>query len=508
MDTWSMPLLRAPWTAGTLGGVPTWNGPRGSVRTLRLLPIASVAAALLSLVPTAASAHSISGRVDSPIPFVAYLAGAAIAVAGSFFVMSASDPGPPRIPPPGRIRIVPRWLRLGLRTVGLLAWLWIVAQSVTGGSSDADVASLFLWVYGWVGLALVSAFLGPLWSWLDPFTTIYDIIAGMGRRLRLRGLAPQAWPERLGLWVAVGGLSFFIWLELVAKVLQGRPLSLVLMGYTAITLLGMAQYGRDPWRQRAETFSVWFGVLGRLAPFALSGTPEAGGVVRRPIASGLITSRWPREVVVMVALGTGGIIYDGLSQTTGFFSLFGFPSIALGTVILGVFLGVLTGLVLLVARGVGLAAMGAGLLPVAMGYLIAHYLSYLLIDGQRIFIAISDPFQQAWDLFGTAFWEPNSAWLPTGALWSLQVGAVVIGHIVGAWAGHAVARSDAAEAPASGKRSAGTGQAGRGRADVRAQLPLAILMVGLTTLTLWSLGQNLVFQAAPERALPAATAAP
>ena len=114
-------------------------------------------------------------------------------------------------------------------------------------------------------------------------------------------------------------------------------------------------------------------------------------------------------------------------------------------------------LVLLVARSVGLAAMGAGLLPVAMGYLIAHYLSFLLIDGQRIFVAISDPFQQAWDLFGTAFWEPNSAWLPTGALWSLQVGAVVIGHIVGAWAGHAVARS---EAPATRGGGSAGGSAG------------------------------------------------
>ena len=144
---------------------------------------------------------------------------------------------------------MPRWLRLALRAVGLLAWLWIVAQSLTGGSSDADVASLFLWVYGWVGLALVSAFLGPVWSWLDPFTTIYDIVAAVGRRLGLHGLEPQPWPQRLGLWAAVAGLTFFIWLELVARVLQGRPLALVLLGYTAITLLAMAQYGRDPWRQ-------------------------------------------------------------------------------------------------------------------------------------------------------------------------------------------------------------------------------------------------------------------
>ncbi|MCY7416879.1 MAG: hypothetical protein LH650_00005, partial [Chloroflexi bacterium] len=449
-----------------------------------------------------------------PLPFVAYVAGAAIAVAGAFVVMAASDPGPPKMGSPGRIRTVPRWVRLGLRAIGLVAWFWIVAQALTGGSSDADVASLFLWVYGWVGLALVSAFLGPVWSWLDPFTTIHDILATVGRRLGLRGLEPQPWPQRLGLWIAVGGLTFFIWLELVARVLQGRPLALVLVGYTAVTLLGMLQYGRDAWRAHAETFTVWFGILGRLAPFALVGTPESGQLARRPIASGLISSRWSREVVIMVALGTGAIIYDGLSQTRGFFDLFGFPSIALGTIVLGMFLGAITGLVLLVARRVGLGAIGAGLLPVAMGYLIAHYLSFLLIDGQRILIALSDPFQQAWDLFGTAFMEPSTAWLPTRAMWSIQVGAVVIGHIVGAWAGHAVARTDAAKAGSGSATTAARGMAGggattgRGRSDVRAQLPLALLMVGLTTLTLWSLGQNLVFEETPERTLPAATTAP
>ena len=56
----------------------------------------------------------------------------------------------------------PRWARAALRTLGVVAWLWIIVQVlVVGGSSDADVSSLFLWVYGWVGLALVSAFVGP-----------------------------------------------------------------------------------------------------------------------------------------------------------------------------------------------------------------------------------------------------------------------------------------------------------------------------------------------------------
>ena len=70
-------------------------------------------------------------------------------------------------------------------------------------------------------------------------------------------------------------------------------------------------------------------------------------------------------------------------------------------------------------------------------------LRYLLIDGQRILIAISDPFNKGWNLFGTAFHEPTGAWLPPGLVWTVQLAAVVGGHMLGAWGGHVVAAADA-----------------------------------------------------------------
>ncbi len=130
----------------------------------------------------------------------------------------------------------------------------------------------------------------------------------------------------------------------------------------------------------------------------------------------------------------------------------------------------------------GTAATGAGLLPIAAGYLIAHYFTYLLIDGQRIIVAIADPLQQGWDLggFGWAFFEPTSAFLPPGFVWTVQIAAVVGGHMLGAWAGHVVAAW-----PILGQRPLAPAR----------EVPLAVIMVALTTLTLWSLGQTLVVEA-------------
>jgi hypothetical protein len=378
------------------------------------------------------------------------------------------------------VRTVPRPIRLLLRAIGLVGWLWIVAQALIGGASDADVASLFLWRYGWVGLALLSAFVGPVWRWIDPFTTLFDLGAWALRSLGIRGLRPQPWPVRLGAWPATVGFALFVWLELVARMDGGRPLGLVLIAYTLITLAGMANYGRDAWRERGETFGVWFGLLNRLARYAAIGDGDDGRVRHRPFGAGLIAPGWSISLLVLLALGTGSIIYDGISQTEVFFSLFGLPSVPEGTLIMTVFLVAICAAVLWVGRRVGLAAMGAGLLPVAVGYLVAHYLATLLIDGQRIVVAISDPFQQGWDLFGMAFWEPRDDFLPTELMWTVQVGAVVVGHIVGAWAGHA----------AGSERRAGVGA----REAKRAQWSLAVLMVALTALTLWSLGQNLRFE--------------
>jgi hypothetical protein len=429
--------------------------------------------------PATVAAHSVNAAYVSRLPLAVYVVGAAMTVALSFAFVIVRDvrAAPPNLAAVGRLP--PALIRYPLRIIGLVGWLWIVGQAIAGGSSDGDVASLFLWVYGWVGLAILCALIGPVWQFLDPFSTLHDLGAALLRGLRVQGWAVADYPARAGRWPATIGFGFFVWLELV---IQPGPstLFIVLVGYTALTLAMMAQFGRDEWRSQGETFTVWFRLLGRLAHWRL--VDEDGRVAPRTFGSGLLERGWSAADVALVALGVSSIIFDGLSQTQTFFDILGAPGIVARTFQLAVFLGIVVALAFAVSRTVGLGAIGAGLLPIALGYLVAHYLTYLLIDGQRIMIAISDPFQQGWNLFDTAFFEPSGSWLPPGLVWTVQLGAVVGGHMLGAWGGHVVA---AADAPAG--ISAG--------ALRRRQLPLAVVMVGLTTLTLWSLGQAIVVPA-------------
>jgi hypothetical protein len=447
-------------------------------------------ATVLAGVPGPIAAHGLVGRLDASLPLGVYLGGAALAVALSFGIAFAySGRWQPAPAPP--IRRVPRPVVLLLRVLGLLAWAWIVAQFVVGGSSDAEVGTLFTWVYGWVGLAIVSALLGPIWEWLDPFATLHDIGAWVLRRLRITGRTPAPYPDRLAAWPAAVGFAVFVWLELAYR---AADMDVVVVAYTLVALVGMTVFGKDRWRGGGEVFTVWFGLLNRVARYVLAGPPSSGRVKRQHFPDGLLSRPWDPSLVALAAVATGAILYDGLSQTQLYFEVFGLPGLAESTLLLAGFLAIIVATVLLVGRRVGMVAMGAGLVPISVGYLIAHYLTYLLGEGQRIVVAASDPLQQGWDLFGTAFFEPSTAWLPSSIVWSVMFLAVVGGHVLGAWAGHLrttpASRSDAHRR--------------------RAQLPLAAIMVGLTTLTLWSLGQVVFRPESPDGTgvAPAAPASP
>ncbi|MEO8228146.1 MAG: hypothetical protein ABI628_00135 [Chloroflexota bacterium] len=471
---------------------------------------AAIAVAYLAS-PGIAAAHELTGRFPSPIPLGAYLIGAAFAVAASFavVVMGARAAGAqlaPSAPSDERVVRVPAVVRRVLAAIGLLAWIWIVLRSVVlDGASPGDVASLFLWTYGWVGLALICAFVGPAWTWLDPFSTLHRLGSWTLRGVGVAGAPPAPYPEWLGRWPAVLGLAVFIWFELaVPATAGGRALGIVLLGYTVVTVAGMVQFGPTAWRQNGEVFSVWFDLVGRIAPLAhlhaKEHEPEPGEPEQlrvRSFGAGLLEPGTDLASLVLVALSVGGILFDGLSQTQIFFDLFGVPTILEQTLLLAAWLGLMAGIAIAVGRVVGIRALVAGLIPISIGYLIAHYLTFVAFDGQRILLAFSDPLGQGWDLLGIGEFEPATDWLPGAVAWSIQLVAVVGGHVVGAWAGHRTAVLEA-----SGPSVSPSG-AGIGSVQLR-QVPLALLMVGLTALTLWSLGQAVVSET-PEATGPAFT---
>jgi hypothetical protein len=116
------------------------------------------------------------------------------------------------------------------------------------------------------------------------------------------------------------------------------------------------------------------------------------------------------------------------------------------------------------------------LIPIALAYHLAHYLSYLVLVGQYIIPLASDPFGMGWDLFGTSLYTVDISIVNARMVWYTSVIAIVTGHIIAVWLAHVMALRTFHS----------------NRAALLSQVPMLLLMVGYTMLSLWILAQPVV----------------
>jgi hypothetical protein len=76
------------------------------------------------------------------------------------------------------------------------------------------------------------------------------------------------------------------------------------------------------------------------------------------------------------------------------------------------------------------------LVPIAFVYLVAHYFSLFVVQGQYTIPLLSDPLGRGWDVLGTAGWAPSLTPLSPNTIWYVQVGALVAGHVAGLAVAH------------------------------------------------------------------------
>ena len=232
-------------------------------------------------------AHSITGRFPSPLPLGAYLAGAAVAVALSSASSSRASRSPFARASTGRAGY--RRLRAFLRVIGLIGLVAVLLETVlVAEPGDADVGSLFLWVYGWVGVAV-------LWSSWDRSGRGWTVRLPGARRglagapVRVRRPAPGDLPGAPRPLAGPGRLRLLRLAGAGGHQRRRRPLpGSSLAGYTLVTLAGMLVYGRATWRAQAETFSVWFELLGLSRRWPWTG--HRGGQAPHPRLRGRLSA--------------------------------------------------------------------------------------------------------------------------------------------------------------------------------------------------------------------------
>jgi hypothetical protein len=458
----------------------------------------TAALALLLVLGDTGNSHGLGQRYDLPLPLGYFLLGAGAAVAVSFVILAlfsglhaATAKSPRQYELTGHI---PAVLVLASRIIGAAALLLVMTAGYFGNQATfKNIAPVAVWVICWVGFGLLSAFVGNLWVLINPWTALFDLFAGGSLR------APFPYPRRLGAWPACALFLIFAWLELVAPSRDlPRNIAVAVTIYSLMTFAGFALFGRDVWLKAGEAFSIAFDLLGRFAPLRIDQNRRWRWRLR-PYGAGLVTRRpLSPSMTAFTLLLLATVTVDGLMETPLWVSLvenllsggtadieptrsrlLSTALLLAGPLVLGaLYLGTIAAMARLTHKSIAeLAGLFVlSLVPIAIAYHLAHYISLLLTAGQFIIPLASDPFGRGWDLFGTTLYRIDIGIVDAQFVWYLSVVAIVTGHIVAVWAAHVTAFMIFPDF-ASARRS---------------QYPMLVLMVFYTMLSLWIVAQPIV----------------
>lgn len=385
-------------------------------------------------------AHGIGSRTDLPIPFWLALYGAGIAVVASFAALGVLWPKP-RLRGAEAGRPLPRAfvavadspvVRWGLRLVVLGLTFLVVAAGIAGPPlSEGNMAPYAFYVAFWVGLLPLSLLCGPIWRIVNPLRTLHALISRLAGTPPDRGL--RELPAALGYWPAAVSLAAFVWLELVyPDRAEPSVVALWIIGYAVVHLVAAAVYGAA-WFETSDGFEVYFSLMARLSPF---GRRADGRLVVRNPLDGLAATVVRPGLVATLCVLIGSTAYDGITRTQWARDQSLESSPWLGTLVLALMMGVVAATYLEATRR-NAAAFVHSVVPIALGYAVAHYFSLLMLEGgQTTLILAADPFGSGADWLGTARWAVNYTVVSTSTIALVQVGAIVIGHILGVVAAH------------------------------------------------------------------------
>jgi hypothetical protein len=427
----------------------------------------------LALLPADAVAHAFGERYDLPLPLPLWLVAAGLAVALSFLVFAlALRRGAAATPRLALLRLHPLALK-ALRAVSVCVFVVLIAAGLFGTQDPLrNLMPAFVWIAWWIGFTYLTALVGDLWSVLNPWKALYP--AG------LRGLRREL-PAAVGVWPAAALLLAFAWIEIVWEG-NAVPANIawLALGYSALTGAGMFVFGREAWLKRGEVFTVYFGFLARLAPLEVG----ANNVLSlRPPAAGLLDSRstsTSQAFFVIVMLAT--VTFDGLRETPlwavsdSAWTAATTAGLLLAPCVLALVIFGVCALMGDASPGELLRLFVPTLLPIALAYHVAHYLSYLLVAGQVVIPLASDPLGRGWDLLGTARYQIAVGIVGARFAWYTSVVVIVLGHVLAMYVAHRLALERFVER----------------RLARRSQYPLAALMVAYTMLSLWILAQPIV----------------
>lgn len=436
----------------------------GLRRVARALP---GAAGLLPCGATAAVAHTLVTPYDLPIPFAAYVFACAATLALTFAVL-ALVPNDSAAPAAGAS------VRLGavLPAIGRLGALALLALAIVAGlcgtaSPIANIAPALVWVGLMLGMTVLTALLGDFFQIINPWRSLL-------RLLHIGAHPPRRYPAWLACWPAFLCYLALAWLELMAPPLPSL-LAWSLLTYGGLTAAGAALFGRAAWFRHAELFSVFFRVVGKLAPIAYRQDGRRWHATLRPVLAGTLADA-PHDVslLLFVLFMLAATTYDGVWQTSFWAGLYwgnlmawlqplwgndlaraqallapGYVWYQRGGLLLApfvygaVYLAAMAATHLVTGRQVPVGVLARRfaftLIPIAVVYILAHNWTLVLTEIPVVPFLLTDPLGIGWNLLGLPLQSAEPGPLPMGQVWHVEVALILVGHVASVYLAHCVA---------------------------------------------------------------------
>jgi hypothetical protein len=406
---------------------------------------------------TSVLAHGVGGPQDLPIPAHYAFVGAVVALVVSFAVLGFAW-RTSRFRGDESGRPLPGWLarfvdspvtRTTLVALSLTFTAWVVLAALFGSDTLVNPTFGVVFVLLWVGLVPAALLFGFIYRLCNPLRWVHRGICAAAAIDHREGL--RTYPERLGYWPGAFFLFAFVWLELVDPQISTSLTAIRLwFGVVgAVLLAGAAVFG-DTTFARAGPFEVYSGMVARLSPFGRR--TDGVLVVRNPLQN--LDGLTPRAGLVGVAAVLfGSTAFDSFKESSRWLRFsqdYTDHMVLLNTLALLTFCLIVLvtfSLAAVMTGGLGHAVgirrrdlpnlMAHSVVPIVVGYIVAHYLSFFASTGVATLQQLGDPLSRGWTL--TSFLDDVNKYAiyehPT-ALAVTKVVAVVTGHVLGVVAAH------------------------------------------------------------------------
>jgi hypothetical protein len=462
--------------------------------------------ALFFTASTAAHPHGFGTPYMLPMPFWLYQYACAATLIVTFAAVAfRQKPGfPVRSGPSADAGFPLNRRTLMVLRLASVAGLCLTLIACIFGTQDpsANAGMLAFWVLFVLGFAYLSAFAGDFYAMINPWMTIISGLEGLGARFAGGRFSYPAW---LGCWPASLQYIALIWIELFC---DPSPLAtaVALLAYTAITILGVAAFGKAAWFSFADGFSLFFRACSRLAPVEYVGRSGDSAWklrLRLPFAGLLREEAAGTSEIFFVLLMLSSTTYDSIQSTTAWVglywknapgimeSLIGLNHHNLQDIIYNSYeLYLRAGLLIFpfiylfiyylsiacscaVDREITVRRLSVGLcysiIPLSLCYNFSHYLSFFLFVLMNLPRVLADTLGMGWGAIATG--DLDSTSLNMSWIWHIEVAVLLFGHVIGV----SVAHAKAVELLRNRWRAAAS------------QLPILLLMIAYTLVGLWSL---------------------